>query len=123
MAALMILALLTPVLLGCVDAHGYSHPGIHTQDRSFDNIVEQKYETLESLDPTFVAAHRRKLAKDFTDDRNEISFTCDPKCYLDPSPNGQGWLSCDDLVRNKNDQLRLADSFSTMLRTFVSLSV
>ena len=123
MVALMILALLTAVLLGCVDAHGYSHPGIHTQDRSFDNIVEQKYDTLESLDPTFVAAHRRKLAKDFTDDRNEKSFTCDPKCYFDNSPKGKGWMSCDDLVRIKNGQIRLADSLNTMLRTFVSLSV
>ena len=60
----MYAVLIFALLLEYTDAHGFHHPESHLEDPSFDNIVEQQYPTLASLDPSFVATHRRKLATD-----------------------------------------------------------
>ena len=90
MSALKICALLvTGVLLECTDAHGHS-------ETEFDKItvVAQKYPSLADVDiePSFLAAHRRKLAVENQAEEVEICQTC--------IQNGAGgeFLTCDDLV-------------------------
>ena len=88
MSALKICALLvTGVLLECTDAHGHS-------ETEFDKItvVAQKYPSLADVDiePSFLAAHRRKLAVKNQAVEVEICQTC--------TPNGGDPLTCDDLV-------------------------
>ena len=93
----MCIAFAAASLMEYVDAHGVHHPAARDQDPSFHNLVEQKYPTLSSLGPSFVAQHRRKLAEDFTHQSENSSAICDPKCYFDTRKDT--WLSCDDLVR------------------------
>ena len=96
-AMFLFVVLTVSSLLECADAHGYHHPAARDQDPSFDNIVEQKYPTLDSLEPSFVAMHRRKLATDLSRKVEQINIgICEPKCYL--NPDTKKWLSCDDLV-------------------------
>ena len=80
-------------LMECTIALEFNHIlENHDQDPSFDNIVEQKYPLLESLEPSFVTAHRRNLA--LNDSPDDSVQTCDPKCWQHKNE----WLSCDDLV-------------------------
>ena len=94
----VLLLLVTISLLETIDAHGIHHPTTHEEDPSFDNIIEQKYPTLASLDPGVVAEHRRKLAENLEhDSETDDSFICDPQCHR--NAGSETWLSCDDLVR------------------------
>ena len=95
---ILVYALAAASLLEFVDAHGVHHPIARDEDSSFDNIVEQKYPTLSSLDPIFVAEYRRSLAVDLTHNSENSSAVCDPECYFDQ--NQKTSLSCDDLVRH-----------------------
>ena len=90
MPVLEIFALLvTGILLRFADAHGHS-------GTEFDKIpvVAQKYPSLADVDiePSFLAAHRRKLAAESQAATEGICKTC--------VQNGAGgeFLNCDDLV-------------------------
>ena len=89
MSALKICALLVTgiLILECTDAHGHS-------ETEFDKItvVAQKYPSLADVDiePSFLAAHRRKLAVE--NQAVEVDI-CQP-CVQ----NGGDLLTCDDLV-------------------------
>ena len=94
-------ALIITSQLKLIDAFGAHHPVANAKDPSFDNIVAQKYPTLSSLGPNFVAEYRRNLAVDLTHKSENASAVCDPQCYLEQGNDGKSrWLSCDDLVRH-----------------------
>ena len=89
MSAVTINALLvTVILLECAGAHRHSE-----RDISFDKVpvVAQKYPSLADMDiePSFLAAHRRKLEPD-----NQDVSQCKKHC----AQNKGIPLSCDDLV-------------------------